>query len=130
MPIIQSSTLIPCVFQGLFHRTGFFAPGPKEFLKHKGVDLSVGTFANNQALDIEVSERFDPVIVAKVGILEVEVLELADRAVMAPGDMDVGVPESSPAEFLFDLGEDPGKFLIGVEPPFPRVEMGEVQAGL
>jgi len=57
-------------------------------------------------------------------------LEFAGLAVVAPGDVEVGVPESGPAEFLFDLGEDPGKFIIGVEPPLPRVEVREIQAGL
>jgi hypothetical protein len=84
-------------------------------LEHQGVGLEVGALADDQALDPEVLERLDPLVVTEVRLGEVQVLDLAALVVLDAGDMDVGLLEGRGAQLLGDLFEDPAEICVRVD---------------
>ena len=77
--------------------------GRVELLKHQGVALEVGALADDQALDAEVAEGPGAIVVAEVGLVEVQMLDLAVVVEVDPGDVDVDVLRDRGPSFLATL---------------------------
>jgi hypothetical protein len=89
--------------------------GAVELLQQHGVALEVRALADDRAFDAEVAQGLEPLLGPELGLLEVEVLDLALVAEVDAGDVDVDVAERPRPEFSGRLGQDALEIQVGID---------------
>ena len=71
---------------------------PVSALKEQGITFQIGTFADYHSLDVVVLQCPDKLNVAKIRLLQVQVLDFAFLAIGYPGHVDMNIFQSIPSQ--------------------------------
>jgi hypothetical protein len=89
--------------------------GAVELLQQHGVALEVRALADDRAFDAEVAQGLEPLLGPELGLLEVEVLDLALVAEVDAGDVDVDVAERPRPELAGRFAQDALEIQVGID---------------